>query len=275
MKYSYKDVMRMYNCSKKDIVCALRKYGYFSKKSVIDEKCVDYLGKCFEKSDSGSSGMALNVSSKANSLDEMMKIEFAKDCRIMLNDLENIEENFYIEDLYTKAQVTDFYDDKCFNFLREYYPDLYRTAKDAATAYKTIAYINHYSRYCLNDIGLFLELFVTYLLNINGLVDTCKSAYGSDSVNLFSRIRCLSNHGLPKKIADILDSTRLIRNKIHVLLENKSHQYVPGSLDFSFQQDITEEDCRECLENIYVLSCWLVRNDHSFESEKKNNSFFE
>ena len=270
MKYSYKDVMRMYNCSKKDIVRALRKYGYYSKKSIIDDKCVEYLGKCFENSEFGLSDWTLNVSAKSNTLEEMIKNEFAKDCRIMLNNLENTEENYYIDDLYSKAQAVDFYDDDCFNFLREYYPDLYRTAKDALIAYKTIAYINHYSRYCLNDIGLFLELFVTYLLNRNGLVDICKAAYGSDSINLFSKIRCLSNHGLSKKIAELLDNTRLIRNKIHVLLENNSHQYVPGSLNYSFQQDITEEDCRECLENVYVLSCWLVRKDNFLENEKKN-----
>lgn len=270
MKYSYKDVMRMYNCSKKDIIRALSKYGYFSKKSIIDDKCVDYLGKCFDTNENELYSKTLKASIKTNSLEEMMKVEFAKDCRMILNDLEYNEENFYIDDLYSKAQVTNFYDDNCFNFLREYYPDLYRTAKDAVTAYKTIAYIHHYSRYCLNDIGLFLELFVTYLLNRNGLVDICKSSYGSDSINLYSRISCLANHGLPQKIVGLLNSTRLIRNKIHVLLEKKSHQYVPGSLDYNFQQDITEEDCRECLENIYILSCWLVRKDDLIETEKKN-----
>lgn len=265
--------MRMFNCSKKDVIRALNKYGYFSKKSIIDDKCIEYLGKCFNHSQNvvSDGGLSINMHcSKANSLEEMMKIEFAKDCRLMLNNLENTEENFYIEDLYAKAQIVDFFDDNCFNFLRDYYPDLYRTAKNAVTAYKTVVYIEHYSRYCLNDIGLFLELFVTYLLNRNGLVDICKADFNSDSVNLYLRIRCLANHGLPQKVADLLDSTRIIRNKIHVLLENNSHQYIPGSFNYSFQQDITEEDCRKCLENIYVLSCWIVRKDNLTESGDNN-----
>ena len=269
MKYTYKDTMRMFNCSRKDIVRALRKYGYYSKNSIIDDKCIDYLGKYFDNTDEAFSG-EISYSSKENSLDEIMKSEFIKDCRSMLNDLEYTEENFYIDELYAKAKIVDFSDDNCFNFLREYYPDFYRSAKDAAVAYKTIPYINHFSRYCLNDTGLFLELFVTYLLNKNGLVDICKSTYCRDSVNLYSRIRCLANNGLPQKITDLLDSTRQIRNKIHILLENNSHQYVPGSLNYSFQQDITESDCRECLENIYVLSCWLVRNDNLYENLNKN-----
>ena len=273
MKYSFKDTMRMFNCSRKEIIRALSKYGYFSKKSIIDDKCIDYLGKYFDKSSKGLADESLSLNANSNnaaSLEEIMQMEFAKDCKFILKKLENTEENFYIDDLLAKAQIVNFLEDNTFDFLREYYPDLYRSAKDAASAYKTIGYIEHFSRYCLSDVGLFLELFVTYLLNRNGLVDICKSVYGSDSVNLFSRIRCLANNGLPRKIAELLDNTRLIRNKIHILLENNTHQYVPGSLNFSFQQDITEEDCRQCLENIYVLSCWLVRKDNSFESEKKN-----
>ncbi len=273
MKYSFKDTMRMFNCSRKDIIRALSKYGYFSKKSIIDDKCIDYLDKYFDKSSEGLSDELLSLNTDSNnavSLGVIMQQEFAKDCRYILKDLENTEENFYIDDLLSKAQIVNFLDDSSFDFLREYYPDLYRSAKDAASAYKTIPYINHYSRYCLNDIGLFLELFVTYLLNKNGLVDVCKSTYGVNSTNLYTRIRCLANNGLPQKITDLLDSTRQIRNKIHVLLENKSHDYVPGSLNYSFQQDITEEDCRECLENVYVLSCWLVRKDNFLENEKKN-----
>ena len=273
MKYSFKDTMRMFNCSKKDVIRALSKYGYFSKKSIIDDKCIDYLSKYFDNSRNEFADESLGLNQNSNksiSLEEMMKVEFAKDCRLMLNNLENTEENFYIDDLCAKAQIVDFFDDNSFNFLRDYYPDLYQSAKNASSAYKTIGYLEHYSRYCLNDVGLFLELFVTYLLNRNGLVDSCKSAYGGDTVNLFSRIRCLANHGLPQKIAELLDNTRLIRNKIHVLLESNMHQYVPGSLNFSFQQDITEEDCRKCLENIYVLSCWLVRKDNLLEEEKKN-----
>lgn len=273
MKYSFKDATRRFDCSKKDIIRALSKYGYFSKKSIIDDKCMEYLENYFDNSARENYNESIYLNSYSNniaSLEEIMKMEFDKDCKLMLNNLENTEENFYIDDLYAKAQVKDYLVDNCFDFLRDYYPELYRSAKDAAIAYKTIPYINNYSRYCLNDVGLYLELFVTYLLNKNGLVDVCKSAYGVNNSNLYARIRCLANNGLPQKITDLLDSTRQIRNKIHVLLENKSHDYVPGSLNFSFQQDITEEDCRECLENIYVLSCWLVRKDNFVERVEKN-----
>ncbi len=267
MKYTFRDTMRMFECTKKDIVRALNKYGYYSKKAVIDDKCIEYLGNYF-----ANKGLRFDLNntnscnnSKSLSLEKMMQDEFNKDCRRVMNSLENDTlENYYIGNLKSKAMKLNFLEDNTFDFLRDYYPDLYRSAKDAATAYKTISYIEHYSRYCLNDIGLFLELFVTYLLNRNDLVDSCKSTYGSDNVNLFSKIRFLSDHGLPIKIVDLLDNTRLIRNKIHVLLENNSHQYVPGSFNYSFQQDITEEDCRECLENVYVLSCWLVRKDNLF-----------
>ena len=270
MKYTFKDAMRMFDCTKKDIVCALRKYGYYSKKAVIDDKCIDYLGNYFANKEFNFDLNSCN-NSRSLSLEKMMQDEFNKDCRRVLNSLENDTlENFYIDNLKSKAMQLNLLEDNIFDFLRDYYPDLYRAAQDAVTAYKTIGYIEHYSRYCLNDIGLFLELFVTYLLNRNGLVESCKSTYSCDNINLYSKIRFLSNHGLPKKIVDLLDITRLIRNKIHVLLENNSHQYVPDSLNYSFQQDITEEDCREYLENVYVLSCWLVRKDNFLENEKKN-----
>ncbi len=91
MKYSYKDAIRMFNCSKKDVIRALNKYGYFSKKSIIDDKCIEYLGKFFDYSQNVDLDRAYN---KANSLEDVMKIEFAKDCRLMLNNLESTEENF-------------------------------------------------------------------------------------------------------------------------------------------------------------------------------------
>ena len=134
MKYTYKDTMRIFNCSRKDIVRALNKYGYYTKNSIIDDKCIDYLGKYFDNPEEAFPS-EISYSSKENSLDEIMKKEFIKDCRSMLNTLEYTEENFYIDELYAKAKIVNFSDDNCFNFLREYYPELYRSAKDAAVAY--------------------------------------------------------------------------------------------------------------------------------------------
>ena len=277
MKYTFKNAMSKFNCSRKVVIHALSKYGYFSKKSIIDEKCMDYLERYFAKH--GQNTVSDNKSLyylpdfdcvKNKTVGDIMKEEFEKDCRALSEKYNYSIDYDSILNYRKKAKELVFSEGNSFKFLKAYYPDLYRVAKDCEDCYKTTRYLDNFYRYCLNDAGLFVELFVTYLIRKNGLTDICKESYGKESCKVYSKICCLRNYGLSNTIVEVLDEIRLIRNRIHVPLEMVQQDYVAGSFNFPFQQNISEYDCRKCLENIFVLGCWLVDNDDLLNSRNSN-----
>lgn len=264
MNLTVGECMKKFNCSRNEILEALKETGYSCrrcpKKTVLDKDCIAKLRKYFYEK-SAASSQKPEIVEKIKTLDEYMAEDFQEQSNrliMMINESLGFER---IVSWKATAETIDFNYGCNFEFLRSYFPDLYRIATDAEDCFKTIELKPNFVRYCMTDVGVYLELVVSYVLNRNGWVKDCLSMTDKANPTLNERIKCLVRNGIISDIIELFDESRKLRNKIHVKLTVGSEKYIPDSLMFSFQKDITPEDCRICLRNMYVLGKWLIRQD--------------
>lgn len=265
MNHTVRDCMDKFKCSRNEILDALKALGCdcgrCPKKTVLKEEWVKKLRKYFYEKTSVNTEK-LELVEKVKTLDEYIAEDFmalSSHYMVMINEKLGLER---IVSWKATADEIDFNYGCNFEFLRNCYPDIYRIATDAEDCFKTIELRSNFARYCMTDVGVFLELVIAYVINRNGWVEDCMSKVEKGNPTLNDKIKCLVRNGIIESIIKLFDESRRLRNKIHIGLE-AGKEYVPGSLSFSFQKDITQEDCRICLRNMYVLGKWLMKQDKS------------